>query len=173
MLRQEQSLSWLLDWNIVCYLFLIMSRDYTLYAICIRLLCSMSVLIDERNLVIFYRPLCFITWWCCMHCGMLHHWSGPKRYVEFLSQLLAIGMGRDHGPGRWGGGPGERQGPCNADAAHFGQLQHMGFTDLLGSLSGESTEGSRPAFAFEADFLVDFRQSLRRRMTMNLAKLRW
>lgn len=88
--------------------------------------------------------------------------------MEFLSQLLAIGMGRDHGPGRWGGGPG----PCNADAAHFGQLQHMGFTDLLGSLSGESTEGSRPAFAFEADFLVDFRRSLRRRMTMNLAKLR-
>lgn len=117
MLRQEQSLSWLLDWNIVCYLFLIMSRDYTLYAICIRL-CTMSVLIDERNLVIFYRPLCFITWWCCMHCGMLHNVSDLSVMWSFYHncwQLVWAGT-MDQAGGAGGRAKGR---------AHAMQMQHI------------------------------------------------
>jgi hypothetical protein len=112
----------------LCYFFLIMSRDYTLYATCTRLLCTMSVLIDERNLVIFYRPLCFIKCWCCMHCGMLHNVSDMSVMWSFYHnswQLVWVGTRDWDGAG--GTGPGERQGPCNADAAHFGQLQPTGF----------------------------------------------
>jgi hypothetical protein len=137
----------------------------------------MSVIIDERNLVIFYRPLCFIKCWCCMHCGMLHNVSDMSVMWSFYHnswQLVWVGT-RDWDRAGGAGPVGQARAKGRARAM---QMQHIlvscslrAFTDLLCSLNGESTEGSRPAFTFEADFL-DFRRSLRLRMTMNLAKLR-